>query len=41
MVGAGLSMPTKNDGKRYIVHSDELLTAFLLDTLAAFGKKLA
>jgi len=31
----------KNDGKRYIVHSDELLSAFLLDTLAAFGKKLA
>jgi hypothetical protein len=29
MAGVGLSMPNKGDGKRYIVHSHELLSAFL------------
>jgi hypothetical protein len=29
MVGAGSLMHIKGDGKRYIVHSDELLAAFL------------
>jgi len=29
MAGVGLLTPTKGDGKRYIVQSDELLSAFL------------
>ena len=29
MAGAGLLTPHRGDGKRYIVHSDELLSAFL------------